>query len=171
MIKTIGKLLHVANSYPDAVDKEAFYRMKTIILKRLGTRDGFDIQHFEGKICWSCHGTGVYMGSHTYSGDTWHDICDHCVNGWYKRPVWVVLDRYRLGGFVFHQPAERLYEEPPESPSQSRLINGYIKHRDYGFEKPRRACLMLAAIFDWRMLRDAFELRPFGQVDDTNIPF
>ena len=55
----IGRLLHIANSYPEAVDKKRFYAMKDRILRRYGRRDGFDIQHVAGKKCWSCDGTGV----------------------------------------------------------------------------------------------------------------
>ena len=179
MKKTIGKLLHVANSYPDAVDKAAFYRMKSIILKRLGTRDGFDIQHIKGKKCFTCGGSGIYTGYHFNSGDEWNEPCWRCWGGWYKRPVWVVLDRYRLGGFVFHQPACRLYGVPPSVTSQVSLINGYIEHRDYGFDKPRRACLILAVMFAPRLLADYYA-KPISDKwrriwqrvwRDTEIPF
>lgn len=51
--KILGKLLHVANSYPEAVSKDRFYVMKSDILSRHGDDDGHDVQHFEGKRSWN----------------------------------------------------------------------------------------------------------------------
>ena len=147
ILRIISNLLHVANSYPDAVDREVFYQMKTEILSRFGNPDGFDIQYFKGKKCWTCDGTGTY-GSYYHSGQMFNEACYRCFKGWYKRPVWVVLDRYHLGRFVFHQPAERLFEEPASVPSQTKIIDGYVIHADHGWRKPRFAFFFLALLFD-----------------------
>jgi len=133
----IGRLLHIANSYPNAVDKERFYAMKERILKRYGEPDGSDVQHIPGKECWSCGGTGVLWepgGCYKCMGD-----------GWFKRPVWIVLNRFRLGRFTFHVPRERSYEEP--IPNVTR-ITGYVTHPDYGYRKTEWACIALGLIFD-----------------------
>lgn len=147
----IGKLLHIANSYPSAIDKERFYAMKSRILQRWGTPDGRDIQHIEGKQCWTCYGSGIYVGIYWISGDEWQDTCNRCFgSGWFKSPVWVVLERYRIGNFVFHQPTDRLYKAP-ESLEPTNQIEGYIEHRDYGWRKPIWAAIVLGLIFDWKL--------------------
>lgn len=137
----IGRLLHIANSYPGVIDQSRFYAMKERILKQRGTPDGHDIQHIKGKGCWSCGGTGVY---YHMSGS--EDTCWKCCGtGWFKRPVWIVLHRYQLGRFTFHIPGERSYEKPV--PNTTR-INGYVRHPDYGYRKPRWACIALGLLFD-----------------------
>lgn len=152
----IPKLLHIANSYPHAIDKERFYAMKARILKRWAKPDGYDVQHFEGKTCWRCNGTGFEDDS--YFDPDWDDCwkCGGC--GWFKPPVWIVLDRYRFGKFVFHTPAERVYEKP-ETPSQTKTIYGLVSHRDYGYRKPAYAALALGMIFDWGLVRIAIRDR------------
>lgn len=150
---SLGALLHIANSYPGAVNKKRFYAMKTRILERFGKRDGFDIQHIKGKDCWTCEGSGVYVGYHFYSGDEWRDTCNRCWGtGWYKQPVWVRLERFDLGGFVFHTPRERLYEEPE---GEHTTMTGYVKHANYGYRKPEWACFLLGIFFDWTLMRSA----------------
>ena len=146
----IGKLLHIANSSASTVDKRAFYAMKERILRSYGTLDGYDIQFIPGKICFSCEGSGVYVGYHTFSGDQWEDTCNRCFGtGYFKDPVWVVLDRYRLGSFVFHCPQERLRKEPDpqDVPATVKRINGYVSHKHYGYRKVVWATLLLAIRF------------------------
>lgn len=135
-MEMIGRLLHVANSYPGCIDKRRFYAMKDRILSRFGIEDGFDIQHIEGKQCWSCDGTGGLWEP----GGCWR-----CLDGWYKRPVWVTLQRYKLGRYTFHLPRERSYEKP--EPDVTR-ITGYVEHPDYGYDKPRWATILLGLVFD-----------------------
>lgn len=147
-VRILGRILHIANSDPHAVGKSAFYAAKSLMLTLYGVPDGEDIQHIEGESCWSCDGTGgLYEPGGCYK--CWGD-------GWYKRPVWVRLARYRIGQFVFHQPIERMYEEP----SREVKIIGYVRHPDY----PRwlvRVCqlIVFAVAREWAMVRRAaFEL-------------
>lgn len=144
----IGRILHIANSYPQAVDKTAFYAAKSRLLLRYGTTDGEDIQKIQGKPCWSCEGTGgLYEPGGCYK--CWGD-------GWYKRPVWVRLARYRIGRFVFHSPVERLYSKP----DAATTINGYVRHAEYSNTLVRLCCLVVfAMVCDWNHARRAlFEL-------------
>ena len=148
MNKTIlGKLLHIANGYPHCLgDHEAFYEMKHNLLMWFGNGDGYDLQHFPGKGCFACGGTetnrgsGIYVGYHTCSGDEWQDTCNRCWgSGWYRRPRWIVLNRWRLDRFTFHTPGQIHYEEPDAGTTRKR-INGFIEHRNgYSYELERKA--------------------------------
>ena len=121
----LGRLLHLANASPPFEFRKEFYALKEEILERYGTRDGHDVQHIPGKECYTCDGTGIFE---RYNGDT--DYCYRCGgSGWYKSPVWVVLERFRLGRFSFHIPRKRSYTKP--DPDTTR-IHGYIKHASYG---------------------------------------
>lgn len=140
-MKWLGYLLHLANSSP-GWDRRRFYDMKTRILLLHGRADGFDIQRIPPKECWTCGGSGWF--SH-------NDRCRRCGgSGQYAGPVWVVLQRYLLGGFTFHIPRERSYVKPDPDTTN---IHGYIEHADCGV-KAKEAGLWLALIFDrglwWR---------------------
>ena len=68
--------------------------MKSRILRRFGTVDGYDLQHIPGKqLLETVTGTGMFEH---WSGD--RGDCYRCGgNGWYRDPRWVVLDRWKLG--------------------------------------------------------------------------
>lgn len=124
-IKILSWLLHHANRYPFyGQKKDHFYKIKNELLKK-GKVIGYDIQFIEGKKCWSCNGTGIYVGYH-YSGDQFHDQCWHCWGGWYKRPEWNTLDIIQYGGYTFHQPRLRSYKKPDLI--GITFIDGYINH-------------------------------------------
>lgn len=138
----LAKLLHIANSSP--IDKEAFYPVKTRILKRFAHRDGIDLQELPGNICWSCDGGGLF---YHYSGDS--DMCWKCDgSGWYKQPSFVTLQRWRLGRFVFHQPIDRHYGIGPYNIRPKQIIEGYVAHKRYSFHAVRWATLTIGLVFD-----------------------
>jgi hypothetical protein len=120
-------LLHHANL---SCRSEQFYAIKDQLLNKYGAVIGYDIQHIEGKKCFACHGTGTYVGYH-WSGDLWEDACDRCYNGWYKRPMWILLSRKKFGRYVFHKPVKREYSvKNPFTPSENwGKIDGYVDHR------------------------------------------
>jgi hypothetical protein len=142
--RLLGRFLHLANSDPGFGDeRKAFYAIKDRILTRWGEPDGTDVQHIAGKTCFGCDGTGQFVH---YSGD--QDYCERCGgSGWWRHPAWVVLQRYRLGGYSFHIPRERVYHEPQPNVTN---IEGFVQHADYGV-KARDAWLWLALIFDRRL--------------------
>lgn len=145
----IAKLLHIANSSPpgNRAEREQFYAMKQRILHRFGNPDHNDIQYIPGKKCWSCGGTGIWR--HTYSGD--EDYCWKCDgSGWFKQPVWVTLQRWRLGRFVFHEPIERRYSQPL---GRAVKIEGYVEHKAYAYRQVRRSMIILGLMFDWSVAR------------------
>lgn len=142
----IARLLHIANSAPPASKqhRERFYAMKQRILRWFGTEDGFDVQVIEGKRCWSCEGTGgLYepYGCYKCGGD-----------GWFKPPVWIILKRWKFGGYTFHEPIERLHKSPDIKSHGRPLIVGYVEHASYRWKDINRARFILALLFDWRLL-------------------
>lgn len=144
-------LLHIANSSP--IDKEAFYPVKTRILKRFAIKDGTDLQELAGKRCWSCDGSGIFV--HHYSGD--EDYCHKCGgNGWYKSPCYVTLQRWELGRYVFHEPIDRKYCAPPSGLIVRSIVTGYVQHRHYSFRAVRWATLTIGLIFDRDLARIAW---------------
>jgi hypothetical protein len=131
-------LLHHANRTTKAHE---FYSIKDKILSRLGKQVGYDIQHIEGKKCFTCNGTGQYPRWDQY-GIYDPDWCWHCAgNGWYKDPQWIALARIQFGRYTFHKPLKREYsvKNPftPESMgwevTDRPVISGYIKHSETSF--------------------------------------
>jgi len=142
----IARLLHIANSQPPAskAKRERFYAMKKRILRWFGTEDGHDLQFIEGKKCWSCEGTGGLYEPHG---------CYKCGgDGWWKSPVWILLKRWKFGGYTFHEPMQRFYRKPDTHSHAKPIIEGYIEHASYPWEKVQRARFILALMFDWRLL-------------------
>ena len=149
----IARLLHVANSQPFM--KSEFYELKKAILERRGKSDGYDIQHFGGKICFGCDGTGEWYHP---SGD-YGDICERCGgSGYWKRPCVVVLDRFKFGRYPFHSIQKVVYDSDEidylvELDDQyHKKINGFIRHKYYGGWKAENATLWLFLIhrrFRW----------------------
>jgi hypothetical protein len=124
-------LLHHANRF--GKDNE-FYAVKDRILTKHGKHVGYDVQHIEGKKCFTCHGTGKYDKWDQY-GIYDPDWCWHCAgNGFYKDPQWICLSRINFGGYIFHKPLKR--ERCIKNPftkigwmvSDRSIITGYIKH-------------------------------------------
>lgn len=141
----IARLLHCANASPPWDQKREFYALKERLLKRHGTPDGADVQHIEGKICFRCSGSGQ-----GYSDYGWDDYCYRCDGtGWYKRQKWVVLNRYRFGGYTFHVPGEVSYKKP--EPDTTR-IEGYVTHSDYGDKSNTAFPTLCLLCGEWRML-------------------
>lgn len=114
-------LLHRANR---ETKSSYFYTIKNKILKKYAKHLGYDVQFIEGKKCHSCNGTGIFHGYH-WSGDEYFDNCYRCHRGWYKRPVWNILEKVQFGKYIFHQPYQRAYEKPDIS---TPIIEGYIEH-------------------------------------------
>lgn len=152
----LSQLLFRANSVAKddmvAAPRSHFYSIKDRILKKYGQVVGQDIQYIEGKECWSCDGTGVYMNF--YHNRWHHETCYKCNAGWYKRPTWVLLDRVQFGKFIFHQPVQKIYS--PVTPYfREATIKGYIDHKrqKYGEE-----CLMI-----WYIVFDRYAAKRLWQ--------
>lgn len=123
-----------------------FYEIKNKILARAGEHVGYDIQHFEGKKCWTCH-NGTYY-HYDWNGKICDaDVCWHCNGtGWYKKESWVILKRIKYGKYTFHQPENRVFEKPDLLGFNH--IEGYIDHRHSKFG--RDAYFILQLLYDFK---------------------
>ena len=174
--QTLGKLLHIANSYPHCIGpREDFYEMKSQLLRWFGHSDGYDIQHFAGKGCFTCGGSeteqgcGIYTGYHSISGDRWQGTCNRCWgSGWHRRPRWIVLDRWNLGGFCFHTISQVHYEQPTRGVAR-RTISGFIEHRNgYSYRLEAKAHEILRRYY--ATFRFAFANKKTGLLTQSRLP-
>ena len=129
-------LLDVANDRPPTLARTAFYDIKAKLLQRYAEPDGFDVQHIV-KDCWNCYGAP--------------DGCYRCADGIYDQ-FWVVLNRWRWYGHVFHTPGQRVRGEPPGVVK----IRGYIQHRTPRFYLAAEAWYWLALVYDRAAFRSTF---------------
>ena len=122
--RPLSWLLHHANREGR---NEHFYKIKNRILSKYAHHVCYDVQFIEGKKCYSCDGTGVYKKSTFQFGNFGIDECDcwNCVEGWYKRPVWNILEKVQFGKYYFHQPFKKSFVKPEIS---VKNIEGYITH-------------------------------------------
>jgi hypothetical protein len=137
-MRLLSWLLHHANRTTKAHE---FYSIKDKILSRYGTQVGYDVQHIEGKKCFTCRGTGKYDRWDQY-GIYDPDWCWHCAgNGFYKDPQWICLSRIQFGKHIFHKPLKR--EKCVKNPftddsmgwlvSDRPVITGYVRHAETPF--------------------------------------
>lgn len=143
MKRLIGTLLHLANANPPFLAREEFYCLKTRLLRRYGQRAGMDIQHLVDQ-CWSCSGTGTFTHA---SGDK--EGCWKCNGSGVYRQRWVKLERWTLGGRVFHVPVCETTEVRVHA-AWEVTIEGRIQHRYYRHRQPEEAALWLFLLFDQR---------------------
>ncbi len=114
-LRRLAKVLRHANTSPPSEARQEFYALKQAILEAYGQRDGDDIQEIV-KPCWG------------YRYAPCDEHCDKCGGtGTYERKL-VHLERWNLGGLVFHRPARYLaFTVWPIS------IKGRIEHKPSRF--------------------------------------
>jgi hypothetical protein len=122
--KTLGKLMHIANSNPPAAYRELFYKIKKPILQRFGVYLGTQAQQFK-YTCWSCYGTGIWEDFESHRKDT----CFKCNGSGVYRHFWWILDVYQLGEHTFHIPKEKVERFPTNM--NFAMIEGKITHKEY----------------------------------------
>lgn len=118
-------LLHHANRN---CRQDQFYQIKKQLLTKYGTHIGYDVQFIDGVKCNACNGKGIYT-RYFFRGESLYkerQQCYHCAGGWYKRPVWNILQRLKFGNYIFHQPFQRSYTKPADI--KIPVIEGYIEH-------------------------------------------
>jgi len=117
-------------------DLQSFYAIKNEILRLHAAPIRFDVQHIEGKKCWTCDGSGNFplynFSSRSKKPYTYVD-CNHCNGGWYKLPQWTLLSVFKFGPYTFHWPLHRKYQsknpfEKLDGCQNAPLITGYIDH-------------------------------------------
>lgn len=146
-ILILSILLHHANR----ISRDTrFYAIKNKILAKYGKHTGYDIQYIEGKKCRSCGGTGHHK-KYSWSGFVYdYADCWHCFAGWYKMPVYVLLERVSLGEFTYHQPQSRHYSKR-DIPQVQRAgyIEGYVQHTHSKYGNDALTALYLMYDFKW----------------------
>lgn len=163
----------LANSNPPP----GFYGFKDRFLRRFATRAGWDKQTIEHD-CWSCEGAGC----HRCSGSGVYRTTEH----------W--LERWDLGGAIYHRPAS-WNEVPWPRPAVVEFIEGRIKHGTVPQAVARRAfrrlllryepvtfyrlmveafrerTMQFRARWAWRLVRLRNKLDLFPAVEEREIPF
>lgn len=144
--RLLAPVLGAANASPPMPGTEGFYAIKDRILNRWGTRDGEDAQRIEKK-CWDCGGDGR---------SAWDDgPCYRCDGDGIFDVVYYRLERWRLGGRVFHRPAGRMtfleYKAAITADGARAPIRGRVEHRRPKGWRAREAALWLALIYDRRL--------------------
>jgi hypothetical protein len=132
IIRFLSWLLWLANArMRTAYDSERAYRMKDRILRRFGKIVGEDIQRIS-RICYSCDGSGSY---------DFDEDCRRCRGTGVFDERWFRLERWELGGRIFHRPAGMI----------ARPMNGMvtIEGKIYHDTVPHRAS---AEAFLWLAL-------------------
>lgn len=118
---------------PFSIEKDLFYTVKNKMLRKYGKYVKTEFQHFEGKQCFTCDGTGIYYQSDPKYDPYGNDI-EHCkkcnASGWYKDEKWVELEVFKFGKYHFHLPSNTRYVKPKENVV---IIEGFIEHRKTRF--------------------------------------
>lgn len=158
----IGRLMWLANSEGKG---QVWYSLKEKLCKKFGKVIGTDVQYLSGKECYSCNGTGKYYKYDWRNDGGYYESCYHCYNGWYKRPMIVLLDRISVGRHVFHRPATRHYleRELEQSELPPGAITGYIEH-----ERKKNgwiAFIILYIVFDWKGYKAIVRSKGIGYCD------
>lgn len=134
----LGWLLGLANANP-GVYRRDFYAMKDRILWRFGRQCGEDVQ----RIVRECWGSDDQIGC---EGAT----CRRCGGTGAWDTSLILLQRWTLGGRIFHRPDRRVYGD-----GWHVSIEGRIQHR-VNFRAANEARLWLALCFDralwWRLM-------------------
>lgn len=147
LLRLLGYLMHLANREGKNIH---WYQLKDKLCKKYGLDNGQDIQYLEGKKCSSCDGTGIYK-KYTHYGCR-REYCWHCTDGWYKKPTYVILERTKVGSYIFHRPKERIerLEVFDKFDLQENVtITGYIHHKKH--KNGWLAMAVLFMIFDWKV--------------------
>lgn len=112
-IRRLAIVLKHANSAPPSNDcqREAFFALKSAICENYGAYDGDDIQHIT-RPCWG------------YRYIPCDDDCPKCGGSGIYSEKWVILKRWKIGGFVFHKPDRTI-----AGSLQPATINGLIRHK------------------------------------------
>lgn len=151
----IERMLHIANTRPAM--RTEFYALKKRILEARGQRDGYDLQHFDGKICFACDGAGEWYHP---SGD-YGDVCERCWGtGYWRLPRVVILDRYRFGKYRFHVPRdEPIYHKATiqnlidSEGAANNQIKGFVEHRYIDGSAPELSMVWLFLIYgQWKAI-------------------
>lgn len=137
--RILATLLHYANADPPFY-RERFYALKDRLLQKYASRAGQDVQHIKDR-CWG------YMADQECGGPT----CSKCGGTGVYSEFFVLLDRYKWHGYIFHRPVSRVTKSVPGWPT----IVGRIQHKRSG-RANAEACLWLYLLTgEWRLFARA----------------
>jgi len=141
--EAVAELLWLANSAPPPAFRREFYVMKDKILAEHGRKVGEDLQRID-RPCWGCNGTGQGF-------DDLND-CYRCDGSGVFETVYVRLERWNLAERIFHRPAGRLFASQVAEQGLTPNIQGRIVHKAVDPADALEACLLLAVMFDRKLL-------------------
>ncbi len=148
----LGFLLKFPNSSPDKlpIAQRDFYILKQKILKKFGTRIGYDKQKIE-TICVVCNGLG----------EVGYITCPNCTSGIWK-VTWIKLAVVKLGNEEFHYPRNKFSKFRPTFKYRA-LIDGHIEHVKSKNWHVNCSLYVLLAFFNGKLLKKmiSFHLRGF----------
>lgn len=132
-----------ARARGSSLDRE-FYALKDRLLRKYGTRDGVDIQHIK-RECWGYEEDGKCLGKG----------CRRCGGSGVWDEKWIELERWAIGGRVFHRPSGFRYSAPSADDlfAPRNVIEGLITHYDVSYRASSEARLWLFLLFDRRAWR------------------
>lgn len=141
-VRRLAVVLRHANTQPPPGElaREAFYRMKQVICEQYGSLDGYDVQRIAHK-CWGRPGYGC------------DDDCDRCGGSGIYQERRYLLQRWRLGGLVFHRPIDT-----PGPLMLPPTIEGKIRHKPSKLAAAARRALELAFTGSWGLYASVFAL-------------
>jgi len=118
-----------------------FYPLKSLIMKRHGIADGYDVQIIK-KPCYC--GDGIWRGIYDDLPEHLWDRCRRCSGtGVYERKV-IILRRWLLNGEVFHEPTTL----QPWQVRAKGCIRGLVVHEHVSTADAERAMMRLLIRYD-----------------------
>ena len=159
----LGWLLHLANRDVKIYCKEQFYAIKKNLLTKYGTKLGEEIQHIR-KECYSCDGTGRYKCDWKLTESCWS-----CAGTGVYEQYWTRLDKYKFGGYTFHNPTKKQYDYQPLFEGEALpVITGYIHHKTPKYRMADEALYWLLLIYDRKTLKKL--IGSIGYVKNIRTP-
>jgi hypothetical protein len=142
ILRVLGWWLGLANAnVGGSIMGRRFYDLKDRLLRKYATRDGSDLQYLKD-ICWG------YADEAACAGKS----CRRCggTGVWSER--WIELERWNLGGRIFHRPNGPIRVGVESAKEFARnIIDGRIQHRGVSYRASDEARLWLMLAFDRRM--------------------
>lgn len=139
----LARIMQVANARPEFMSDQ-WYSLKTRLIKRFGSPDGYDTQRLEAS-CHECAGTGKDLLGHT---------CRRCDNG-VHHITRTLLSRWKIQDTVFHQIEKSKLTEAElanirsHHPALHHHFTARIIHPPgFGAKASREALLWLTLSFD-----------------------
>ncbi len=143
LVNLLSILVHHANRNTKETE---FYAIKKRLLLNYGEFICNEIQVIEAKECYTCNASGWYQ---------YQSMCRNCAGtGFYRDTIFNLLAKYKLGGYYFHVPLQRMRYNDTTLP----ILKGYITHSysKYGNISKK----LLYFMFDTKYFLHTFSFHP-----------